>query len=724
MQRDYPLERVRNFGIIAHIDAGKTTTSERVLYYTGAQHKIGEVHEGETTTDWMEQERERGITITAAAITCFWGPTYLSDADRQNKDKKYRFNVIDTPGHIDFTVEVKRSLRVLDGAVVVFDGVAGVEPQSETNWRYAEEAHVPRICFINKLDRTGASFERSYQSILNRLSKKAVRMQIPIGEEDKHEGVIDLLAMKAYSFEGEMGNKVVPKDVPEEYKAEAEKYRAELIERIVENDEAMMNQYLEGKEPSMPELKATLRKAVIENKIFPVLTGSALKNKGVQLVLDAVVDYLPSPLDIPPVKGIDPNTGEEVTRSASDSEPFAALAFKLQADPFVGQLTFFRVYSGKIESGTYIYNSTTGTKERLGRIVRLQADKREEVKAVFAGEIAAAVGLKDAKTSHTFSDEAHPIVLDQIKFPEPVISLKIEPKTKVDQEKMGMALKRLSDEDPTFKIQSDSETGETVIKGMGELHLEIIVDRMKREFGVEANVGKPQVAYKETIQGEAEVENKYIKQTGGKGQYGHVKLKIKPLPQYDPEEKVPKNAHREPGFEFIDSIKGGVIPGEFIPAVEKGVKEAMDRGILAGFKMTDISCELTYGSYHDVDSSEIAYKIAASQAFQEAAKKAKPVILEPIMKVEVVVPEKFMGDITGNLSGKRGQIEAMEDRQDLKVVRAKVPLSEMFGYVTALRSMTEGRGSSTMEFDHYAVVPSNVAAGIIESRMGASTRAV
>ena len=710
MQRDYPLEKVRNFGIIAHIDAGKTTTSERVLFYTGSQHKIGEVHEGDTTTDWMEQERERGITITAAAITCFWAPSYGGD--------KYRFNIIDTPGHIDFTVEVKRSLRVLDGAVVVFDGVAGVEPQSETNWRYAEEAQVPRICFINKLDRTGASFERSYQSILNRLSKKAVRLQIPIGEEDHHEGVVDLLKMKAYYFEGNMGNQVVEKEIPESLKEQAQKYRHDLVERIVENDEAMMNDYLEGKEATLEDLKRVLRKAVIENKIFPVMTGSALKNKGVQLVLDAVVDYLPSPLDIPPVKGTHPDTGEEVVRHASDEEPFAALAFKLQADPFVGQLTFFRVYSGTIEAGTYIYNSTTGTKERLGRIVRLQADKREDVKKVFAGEIAAAVGLKDAKTSHTFCDEANPIALDQIKFPEPVISLRIEPKTKADQEKMGMALKRLSDEDPTFRIKSDADTGETVIMGMGELHLEIIVDRMKREFSVEANVGKPQVAYKETIQGEAEVENKYIKQTGGKGQYGHVKIKIKPLPHYDPEEKVPKNAHREPGFEFIDAIKGGVIPQEFIPAVEKGIKEAMDRGILAGYKMTDISAELNYGSYHDVDSSEIAYKIAASQAFQEAAKKARPVILEPIMKVEVVVPEKFMGDITGNLSGKCGQIEAMEDRGDLKVVRAKVPLSEMFGYVTNLRSMTEGRGSSTMEFDHYAVVPTNVATGIIEARTG------
>lgn len=723
MERDYPLEKVRNFGIVAHVDAGKTTTSERVLFYTGSQHKIGEVHEGDTTTDWMEQEKERGITITAAAITCFWAPSYLDDEARKDTKQKYRFNVIDTPGHIDFTVEVKRSLRVLDGAVVVFDGVAGVEPQSETNWRYAEDASVPRICFINKIDRTGASFERSYASILNRLSKKAVRLQIPIGEEDHHEGVIDLLKMKAYFFEGNMGITVVEKEIPEAYRSEAEKYRAELVERIVENDENLMTAYLEGKEISVDALKETLRKAVIANNIFPVMAGSALKNKGVQLVLDAVVDYLPSPLDIPPVTGIDPNTGEEVLRHASDEEPFSALAFKLQADPFVGQLTFFRVYSGTIESGSYIYNSTTGNKERLGRIVRLQANDREEVKKVFAGEIAAAVGLKEAKTSHTFSDETHPVILDQITFPEPVISLRIEPKTKADQEKMGFALKRLSDEDPTFKIESDPETGETVMKGMGELHLEILVDRMKREFNVEANVGKPQVAYKETILGEAEVDNKYVKQTGGKGQYGHVRIKIKPLPKYDPEEKVPKNAHREEGFEFIDAIKGGVIPQEFIPAVEKGVREAMDRGVLAGYKMTDISCELNFGSSHDVDSSEIAYKIAASQAFQEAARKAKPVILEPIMKVEVVVPEKFMGDITGNLSGKRGQIESMEDRGDLKVVRAQVPLSEMFGYVTNLRSMTEGRGSSTMEFDHYAVVPKNVEQTIIENRTGVSAAA-
>lgn len=717
MNRDYPLERVRNFGIIAHIDAGKTTTSERILYYTGSQHKIGEVHEGETTTDWMEQERERGITITAAAVTCFWAPTYLDAEARKDKNNKYRFNIIDTPGHIDFTVEVKRSMRVLDGAVCVFDGVAGVEPQSETNWRYAEEANVPRLCFVNKLDRTGANFEKSYASILARLSKKAVRMQIPIGEEDKHDGVIDLLQMKAFGFEGKLGDNVIEIAFPEHLKAEAEKYRAELVEKIVENDEEAMNKYLGGEEIGLADLKRILRQAVIKNQIFPVFCGSALKNKGVQLVLDAVVDYLPSPTDIPSIKGVDPRTGEEIERHPSDDEPFSALAFKLQADPFVGQLTFFRVYSGTIESGSYIYNATTGDKERLGRIVRLQADKREEVKKVFAGEIAAAVGLKDAKTSHTFCDENSPIILESIVFPEPVISLRIEPKTKADQEKMGNALRRLADEDPTFRIKSDTETGETVIMGMGELHLDIIVDRMKREFNVEANVGAPQVAYKETITGEAEVENKYIKQTGGKGQYGHVKIKIKPLePEVEDGKKKAKNVHREEGFEFIDSIKGGVIPAEFIPAVEKGVKEAMERGVVAGYKMTDISCELTFGSYHDVDSSEIAYKIAASQAFQEAAKKAKPVILEPIMKVEVVVPEQFMGDITGYLSSKRGAIEGMDDRAGLKVIRAKVPLAELFGYVTTLRSMTEGRGSANIEFDHYAIVPPNVAMTIVEAR--------
>ncbi|MEI8327806.1 MAG: elongation factor G [Candidatus Taylorbacteria bacterium] len=713
MNRDYPLEKVRNFGVIAHIDAGKTTTSERILFYTGMTHKIGEVHDGNTTTDWMEQERERGITITAAAITCFWNPSYMPLTDTS---KKVRFNIIDTPGHIDFTVEVKRSLRVLDGAVVVFDGVAGVEPQSETNWRYADDGKVPRLCFINKMDRMGASFERSFKSILERLNKNAIRFQLPIGLEGDHVGVVDLMRMKAFYFEGEMGSKVIEKEIPAELLEDAKKYRAEMVEKIVEHDDVAMAKYLEGKEVSTEDLKTITRKAVIGNLIFPVFTGSALKNVGVQLVLDAVVDYLPSPLDMPPVKGIDPNTGEEIERHASDTEPFAALAFKLQNDPFVGALTFFRVYSGSIEAGTYIYNSSTGKRERLGRIVRLQADKREEVKKVYAGEIAAAVGLKDALTSNTFCDEEKPIVLEIIKFMEPVVSLRIEPKTKADQEKMGMALKKLGNEDPTFRVSSNQETGETIISGMGELHLEIMVDRMKREFSVEANVGEPQVAYRETILGKAEAEHKYIKQTGGKGQYGHVRLNVKPMEAWPEGEKIPKTVHRYDDYEFINSIKGGVIPNEFIPAVEKGVHEAMDRGIVAGFKMVNISCELTFGSYHDVDSSEIAYKIAASQAFQDAAKRAKAVILEPIMKLEVVCPEKYIGDVNGSIASKRGLIEGQNPKgQNISII-AKVPLSEMFGYTTQLRSMTSGQGSAMMEFDHYEVVPANVALEIAEKR--------
>jgi elongation factor G len=715
LSRDYPLEKVRNFGIIAHIDAGKTTTSERVLFYTGMSHKIGEVHEGATVTDWMEQERERGITITSAAITCFW--TKIGE-DKENKAGKTRFNIIDTPGHIDFTAEVQRSMRVLDGAVVVFDGVAGVEPQSETNWRYADDAKVPRLCFVNKLDRTGASFERSYASILARLSKRAIRMQIPVGEEEHHEGQIDLLTRRVFKYDGKMGEIVtMSPDIPENFKADVEKYRAELVERIVENDEAAMSAYLDGNEPSVEELKKILRTAVIANKVFPVFCGSALKNRGVQPVLDAVVDFLPSPIDLPPVHGINPDTEEEVERKPSDDEPFCALAFKLQTDPFVGSLTFFRVYSGTLEAGSYVYNTTTNSKERVGRIVRLQADKREDVEKVYAGEIAAAVGLKDTKTSHTLCDEKHPIVLEQIHFPEPVVSVRIEPKTKADQEKLGMALKKLSDEDPTFRVSSDQETNETIIAGMGELHLDILVDRMKREFKVEANIGKPQVAYRETIQKEAEAECKYIKQTGGRGQYGHVKIKLRPLQPLVEGAKIPKNVTREDHFEFIDSIKGGVIPQEYIPAVQKGIREALDRGIVAGFKMVDVSVDLYDGSYHDVDSSEIAFKIAGSQAFQDAAKRAGAVLLEPVMKVEVVVPEKFMGDINGHLASKRGQIEGMEPRGvDMQTVHAKVPLSEMFGYTTTLRSMTEGRGQMTMEFDHYAVVPPNVAETIKEAR--------
>ena len=712
MARDYPLEKVRNFGIIAHIDAGKTTTSERILYYTGESHKIGEVHEGDTVTDWMEQERERGITITAAAITCFWNPTYMGT----DLSQKVRFNIIDTPGHIDFTSEVKRSMRVLDGAVVVFDGVAGVEPQSETNWRYAEEAEVPRICYINKLDRTGASFEKSYASILDRLSTKAVRIQVPIGLESAFEGVVDLLTRTSYHFEGEKGEHVVSGEVPQHLKADVEKYRTELVEKIAETDDALTHDFLEGKEIAVDVLKKALRKAVIENKIFPVLTGSSLKNKGVQLILDAVVDYLPSPLDLPPAKGINTDSGTQELRPASDDGPFAALVFKLQVDPFVGALSFFRVYSGVINAGDTVYNSANNKKERLGRIVRLQADKREDVKVVYAGEIAAAVGLKEVKIGNTLCDPDHPIALEKIVFPEPVVSMRIEPKTKVDQEKMGIALSRLSDEDPTFRIKSDIETGETIISGMGELHLEIIVDRMKREFGVEASTGKPQVAYRETIQGKANVEYKHIKQTGGRGQYGHVKIRVKPLEPVEEGKKVKNNVEREDHFEFINNIKGGVIPAEYIQPIKKGIKEAMDRGVLAGFPVVDVSVDLYDGSYHEVDSSEIAFKLAAINAFQDAAKLAKPALLEPIMKLEVVTPEKFMGDVTGMINSKRGAIEAMGERGQVKVITAKVPLSEMFGFTTQLRSLTEGRAVPNLEFSHYAVVPRNVADEVIASR--------
>ncbi|MBP7831415.1 MAG: elongation factor G [Candidatus Pacebacteria bacterium] len=713
MERDYPLEKVRNFGIIAHIDAGKTTTSERVLYYTGMSHKIGEVHNGEATTDWMEQEKERGITITSAAVTCFWTPTYA----KEDKNKKHRFNIIDTPGHIDFTVEVKRSLRVLDGAVVVFDGVAGVEPQSETNWRYADEAHVPRICFVNKLDRTGASFEHSYKTILDRLSKRAIRMQLPIGLEEKHEGVVDLLTKKAYYFQGEMGDKIIESaDIPADMVADVEKYRAELLEAIVQHDEAVMSSYLDGNEPDLATLKKLLRKAVIANEIFPVFAGSALKNKGVQLVLDAVIDYLPAPTDIPALVGINPDTDAEVELPATDTAPFSALAFKVATDPFVGQLIFFRVYSGTLTAGSYIYNPRTRNKERIGRIVRMHANDREEVKKVFAGEIAAAVGLKDTKTSDTLCDENHPVLLERIVFPEPVISMRIEPKTKADQEKMGIALSRLADEDPTFRVSTDAETNETIIAGMGELHLDIIVDRMKREFSVEANTGKPQVAYRETITGDAQVEGKYIKQTGGRGNYGHVKIKIKPMDMTVDAEDLPRNTKRSEGFEFINTIKGGAIPQEYIAPIEKGFREGLDRGVLAGFKMVNVSVELWDGSYHDVDSNEMAFKIAASMAIQDGCKLAKPVILEPMMKVEVVTPDKFMGDVTGSLSAKRGLIEGMEARGMNQVVKAVVPLSEMFGYMTSLRSMTEGRAGFNMEFLRYDIVPKNVADEIIAAR--------
>ena len=700
--RDYPLQRVRDIGIIAHIDAGKTTVSERVLFYTGVSHKIGEVHEGEAVMDWMEQERERGITITSAATTCFWKPTYLPE-EKRTKENEYRINIIDTPGHVDFTVEVERSLRVLDGGVVVFDGVAGVEPQSETVWRQADKYKVPRICFINKLDRMGASFDKSYHSIHERLSPHAVAVQIPIGLEGAFEGVIDLFHMRAFRFEGEHGEKIVEGDIPEKFKVDAEKMRRTLIERIAETDDTLTGKYLEGKEFSVDELKKALRQACIHYKLIPVFCGSALKNKGVQLVLDGVVDYLPSPLDLPPIKGIDPKTGAEATRESDDAKPFSALAFKLQTDPFVGQLTYFRVYSGVLAAGSYIYNVTKDEKERVGRILRMHANHREEVKEVYAGEIAAIVGLKGTTTGDTLADPEHPILLERIVFPEPVVDLKIEPKTKADQEKMGLALRRLSEEDPTFRISSNPETLETIISGMGELHLEIIVDRMKREFKVEANVGKPQVAYKETIRKKAEAEGKYIRQSGGRGQYGHVWLRVEPQ-------------ERGKGFEFENEIKGGVVPQEFIPAVQKGVREALDKGVIAGFPLVDVFVAIYDGSYHEVDSSEAAFKIAGSMALQEAARRADPVLLEPIMKVEVIVPAGFMGEVTGDLNSKRGRIERMEDRLNLKVIDAKVPLSEMFGYVTRLRSMTEGRGSYTMEFFAYEEVPKNVAELIIAGK--------
>ena len=697
--REYPIEKTRDIGIIAHIDAGKTTFSERVLFYTGVSHKIGEVHEGEAVMDWMEQERERGITITSAATACTWLPTYRNG----DKNYQYRINLIDTPGHVDFTVEVERSLRVLDGAVVVFDGVSGVEPQSETVWRQADKYEVPRICFVNKLDRTGASFDFSFKTILERLTKNAVRAQLPIGQEDEFSGIVDLLLKKAFKFEGAAGEQIVEIEIPANMITDVDKCRAELLEKIVENDDTLMEKYLAGEEIPVDDLKASLRKSVIDYKIVPVFCGSALKNKGVQFVLNAVVEYLPAPSDLPAVRGEDTKTGQEILVNHTDDEPLAAIAFKLQTDPFVGQLIYTRVYSGKLESGSYVLNTSTGNKERVGRILRMHANSREEIKEINAGDIAAIVGLKDTRTGHTLCSPDRPVILENITFPEPVVSLKVEPKTKQDQERMGIALRALSDEDPTFKIKSDSETMETIISGMGELHLEVLVDRMKREFKVEVNVGRPQVAYKETISGEAEAEGKYIKQSGGRGQYGHARIRVKPL-------------ERGKGFEFINSIRGGAIPQEFINPIEKGVKEAMEKGVVAGFPLVDLAVELYDGSYHDVDSSEAAFKVAGSMALQEAVKRAKPVILEPVMKVEVMAPEKFLGDITGSLNSKRGQIENMTDRSGLKVVEAKVPLSEMFNYTTALRSMTEGRGNSTMEFDHYAVVPNNVAQAIAEGK--------
>jgi len=686
------LKKLRNIGIIAHIDAGKTTVTERILYYTGKKHKIGETHDGGADMDWMEQEKERGITITSAATTCFW--------------KDIRINIIDTPGHVDFTAEVERALRVLDGGVIVFDGSQGVEPQSETVWRQADKYDVPRMAFINKMDKMGADFYMSLDSIHNRLSKAAVAIQLPIGAEGDFSGVIDLVEQKAYKFEGDFGINVVEIEIPEDMKEKVEEYRDIMIEKIAECDDDLMEKYLDGQDLSIEDIKKAIRKGTITNAIYPTLCGTALQNKGVQLMLDCVADYLPSPLDIPAIKGINPDTEKEEERPADANGPFAALAFKIATDPYVGKVCFFRVYSGSLQAGSYVFNTSSGKKERIGRILQMHANSREEIKEVQAGDIAATVGLKATTTGNTLCDQAHPIILESIEFPEPVISIAIEPKTKADQEKMGIALQKLAEEDPTFRARTDEETGQVIISGMGELHLEIIVDRMKREFNVEANVGKPQVAYRETIQNEVEIEEKYSKQSGGRGQYGHVLMRI--IPQ-------------EPGkgFEFVDKITGGKIPKEYIPAVGKGIVEAMTRGVIAGYPMVDIKVELYDGSYHDVDSSEMAFKIAGSIAFQNGSKKANPVLLEPIMKVEVVTPEDYFGDVMGNISSRRGQITESGDRGSMaKFIKADVPLSEMFGYTTDLRSMTQGRASSSMEFGFYSKVPGNVAEKVIAERAG------
>lgn len=700
MSRLAELKDVRNIGIIAHIDAGKTTTTERILFYSGKSHKIGEVHEGEATMDWMEQEQERGITITAAATTCFWN-------DKQ-------INIIDTPGHVDFTVEVERSLRVLDGGCVVFDGVAGVEPQSETVWRQADKYNVPRICFINKMDRTGADFYKDLDSIAERLTDKAYPAQLPIGAEDNFQGVVDLIKMKAYIYKDDLGKDIEETDIPADMKEKAEEYRTKLIEAIVETDEALMNKFFEGQELSEEELKSALRKATITQTVIPVFVGSALKNKGVQKLLDAIVDYLPSPIDVPAVKGTNPSNEEEtIERPTDDAEPLTALAFKVAADPFVGKLCFIRVYSGVLKSGSYVLNTSTGEKERVGRLVRLHSNSREEVDEIPAGDIAAAIGLKGTVTGNTLCDPENPILLENITFPEPVIQLAIEPKSKADQEKLGVGLVKLAEEDPTFRVTTNEDTGQTIIAGMGELHLDIIIDRLKREFKVEANVGSPQVSYKETILQDAQAEGKFVKQSGGRGQYGHCWLRIKPF------ERTDEDSDNEEGFAFHDEIKGGVIPREFINPIEKGVKEAMARGVVAGYQMVDVDVTVYDGSYHDVDSSEVAFKMAGSMAFVAAAKAAKAVLLEPMMKVEVTTPEEFMGDVIGDLNSRRGQVNSMTDRGNAKVVDALVPLAEMFGYTTDLRSMTQGRASSSMEFNAYAQVPNNVAEKIIAERQGA-----
>ncbi|MBT1076306.1 elongation factor G [Geobacter grbiciae] len=692
MARLVPLEKTRNIGIMAHIDAGKTTTTERILYYTGVTHKIGEVHEGAATMDWMEQEQERGITITSAATTCNWGD--------------HRINIIDTPGHVDFTIEVERSLRVLDGAVAVFCSVGGVEPQSETVWRQADKYGVPRIAFVNKMDRVGADFFRGVSMIRDRLKANPVPIQLPIGAEDTFKGVVDLVEMKAIVWDEEsLGAKFHVEEIPADLQELAQEYHEKMVEEISSHDDALMEKYLGGEELTVDEVRAAIRNATIAIQICPVICGSSFKNKGVQNLLDSVVEYLPSPVDIPSIKGIDADSGAEIERRAADSEPFSALAFKIMTDPFVGQLCFIRVYSGVLNSGSYVYNSTKGKKERIGRLLKMHANKREEIKEVLAGDIAAAVGLKYTTTGDTLCPEDAPVILESIEFPEPVIAIAIEPKTKADQEKLGISLQKLASEDPSFRVRTDEETGQTIISGMGELHLEIIVDRLMREFKVEANVGKPQVAYRETVTKKVKVEGKFVRQSGGRGQYGHVWIEMEP---------------QEPGkgYEFVDAIKGGVVPREYIPAVDKGIQEAMDTGVLAGFPCVDFKVALVDGSYHEVDSSEMAFKIAGSMAFKEAAAKASPVLLEPIMSVEVVVPEEYMGDVIGDLNSRRGRIMGMEGRAGAQVVSSMVPLAQMFGYATDLRSATQGRATYTMTFDHYEQVPKSVSEEIIAKVKG------
>jgi elongation factor G len=697
MGRDFPLERIRNIGIIAHIDAGKTTTTERILFYTGRSYKLGEVHEGTAIMDWMEQERERGITITAAATTAEW--------------KNHRINIIDTPGHVDFTAEVERSLRVLDGGVVVFDAVAGVEPQSETVWRQADKYRVPRICFVNKMDRTGANFMRTVEMIRDRLGAKPVPIQVPIGAEDRFRGIVDLMTNTAFIYSDETGKREELDEIPAEVAAQAEQLRQEMIEAIAETDDELMLLYLEGEELGVDEMKRALRAATIAGKLVPVLCGAALRNKGVQRVLDAVVDYLPSPLDIPPITGTLPgqHPGDDgvelITRPADENAPFAGLVFKIVADPYVGKLAYFRVYSGKLEAGSYVLNSTRNQRERIGRLVQMHANHREEIKEVYAGDIAAMIGPKQSFTGDTICDPDNPIVLESIRFPEPVIRLAIEPKTKTDQDKMGIALARLGEEDPTFRVSTDQETGQTIIAGMGELHLEVIVDRMKREYKVEANVGKPQVAYRESITQPADVDSKFVRQTGGKGQYGHVKLRLEPL-------------ERGQGFEFVNAIVGGAIPKEYIPAVEQGIREAMETGVVAGFPVVDLRATLYDGSFHEVDSSEMAFKIAASMGLKEGVRKGRPVLLEPIMKVEVTTPEEFLGTVLGDLNARRGHVEGMEARGNAQVVRAYVPLGSMFGYTTDLRSATQGRATSSMEFAYYQPLPEHMAKELMEKQRG------